>query len=56
MTCNYLFTACPQYSYGFNCSDACFNCANLTDCDKKTGVCPTGCAKGFFGDRCSNSM
>jgi len=50
------FTACAQYTFGTNCSEVCFNCANLTDCNKTTGICPLGCADGFYGEQCNNRM
>nr|KAG5709776.1 hypothetical protein BaRGS_032600 [Batillaria attramentaria] len=44
--------ACPQGTWGLNCSKACGSCQKNAPCDPITGRCPGACADHFSGDRC----
>lgn len=47
---------CPLGFYGKNCSTECsLNCHVLSDCDRSTGQCKSGCKQGWTGNTCDQS-
>ncbi|KAK3759677.1 hypothetical protein RRG08_025123 [Elysia crispata] len=49
-----LITVCAENRYGGNCSKTCSeNCGGPENaCDNFTGICTSGCDKGYQGERC----
>ena len=48
---NYILE-CSDGTFGFNCNMACGMCYNNETCDRKSGVCPTGCDVGYKTENC----
>ncbi|XP_053394352.1 multiple epidermal growth factor-like domains protein 10 isoform X2 [Mercenaria mercenaria] len=44
--------ACPVGFYGQDCKNKCGECADLTHCHSKTGICQKGCKYGFVEPFC----
>ena len=49
------FSECQNGLFGHSCEQRCGMCKDNYICDKKTGVCPNGCADGYHGDQCIQS-
>ncbi|XP_046582362.1 uncharacterized protein LOC124289761 isoform X1 [Haliotis rubra] len=48
-----MFTVCPDFRYGFDCSLSC-RCKDQAEvCEKMTGSCSSGCPAGFTGRACT---
>ncbi|XP_046583122.1 protein draper-like [Haliotis rubra] len=45
-----MLAACPDGSYGINCTSRCGNCLDGDICDKTNGICRKGCAAGWMND------
>ena len=49
------WTVCPNGKFGLNCENDC-HCLNSMACDKENGHCSSGCAPGWKGNFCEESM
>ncbi|XP_025111001.1 receptor-type tyrosine-protein phosphatase kappa-like [Pomacea canaliculata] len=50
--CNLRRCPCPDYLYGDGCMNQC-HCYNSSEiCDRRSGVCRSGCAAGWVGKSC----
>ena len=47
-------TACPNNTFGFNCSRDCGSCLDAAICDSSNGTCAAGCAPGYQGILCQD--
>lgn len=47
------YLECDENFFGINCKEQCYT--NCVGCNKKTGVCDTGCKPGWKGMSCQES-
>lgn len=52
----YIWKACKTGTYGENCTDICGDCFGEDNCNHVTGICTKGCAAGYKGEHCKESM
>ncbi|XP_052271724.1 uncharacterized protein LOC127872401 [Dreissena polymorpha] len=48
----YASQACRDGTFGKDCKQNCFHCADNTACDKIHGSCTRGCKPGYTGPKC----
>lgn len=50
---DFISIGCDDGTFGTNCSGTCGHCHKGQPCDKRTGVCLTGCDSGYDGIYCN---
>ena len=50
----FFYIACDNGTYGYECSEKCGYCRNVTHCNNINGTCSTGCDPGNIEDLCKS--
>lgn len=50
---NFAFLACPDGTYGTDCSMHCGKCRDVGQCNHVDGTCMNGCEIGYNGSKCT---